>query len=184
MKKLILCWALLFICGMAGEAGAALYSETFLDDTDNSQYIDLGRNDNTSFNFDLRKFGFDSSSIIDAATLHITFSDADDKNDIVGITSGTSDGNSSIFTSANLGIPYTNGVRVYQTFDYDLSSLLTYLSDGQFSVNIATNNAKNNSIRIDKVSLDVNTVPIPSAAWLFGAGIIGLVAVKRKKSCC
>ena len=34
---------------------------------------------------------------------------------------------------------------------------------------------------IDNVSLTVGAVPIPSAVWLFGSGLIGLVGVARRK---
>lgn len=34
---------------------------------------------------------------------------------------------------------------------------------------------------IDNVNLDVTSVPVPAAAWLFGSALIGLAGIKRNK---
>jgi len=36
--------------------------------------------------------------------------------------------------------------------------------------------------RDDRVSLQVAPVPIPAAVWLFGAGLVGLIGLRRKNS--
>lgn len=36
-------------------------------------------------------------------------------------------------------------------------------------------------LNIDVLLVDVQVVPVPAAAWLFGSGLIGLVAVARRK---
>jgi hypothetical protein len=32
-----------------------------------------------------------------------------------------------------------------------------------------------------ETSIDVNSVPIPAAVWLFGSGLLGLIGVARRK---
>ena len=63
MKKLTLGLVLLFVCGMVGEAGAALSgSESFL--TDSASYTGLVQNQQTIFSFDLfASHSFDTNNI-------------------------------------------------------------------------------------------------------------------------
>jgi len=34
--------------------------------------------------------------------------------------------------------------------------------------------------KIDTARLTANAVPIPAALWLFGAGLLGLIGIRRK----
>lgn len=35
---------------------------------------------------------------------------------------------------------------------------------------------------LDNIQLDISSVPVPAAVWLFGSGLLGLVGVARRKS--
>ncbi len=63
----------------------------------------------------------------------------------------------------------------YYSFDYIATDITTTL---KFSN--STNSFQNFSF-IDDVNGDLATVPVPAAAWLFGSGIVGLIAVARRK---
>jgi len=39
-----------------------------------------------------------------------------------------------------------------------------------------------NQLNIDVLLVDIQVVPVPTAAWLFGSGLLGLVAVSRRKA--
>lgn len=39
----------------------------------------------------------------------------------------------------------------------------------------------NSAYSLDNIQLDLNSVPVPAAVWLFGSGLIGLVGVARRK---
>lgn len=37
-------------------------------------------------------------------------------------------------------------------------------------------------IKLEAYSLNITTVPVPAAAWLFGSGLLGLIVVARRKT--
>ena len=38
-----------------------------------------------------------------------------------------------------------------------------------------------NGWNIEAVAIDVQTVPVPAAVWLFGSGLLGLIGMARRK---
>lgn len=50
----------------------------------------------------------------------------------------------------------------------------------QFAITVNTGGAFN--FPVDAVAIEVNVVPIPAAAWLFGSALLGLAMVKRRKA--
>jgi hypothetical protein len=198
MKKLTILCALLYICGIAGTSEAALttFSETFLGTPGDSVTVSSG---NTySFYFDLSGMGksvnyyqlnndkkmtaptSDASGFIPgafnitSATLSYTLSDGGGNVDTALLKTGASDGSLTLgYHTLNLGKKDTT------SFDYTFAdSLLSHLSDGKLLVTFTSPD----SITLEQLKLDVQAepVPIPSTAWLFCAGIIGLIGVKRR----
>jgi len=65
-----------------------------------------------------------------------------------------------------------------------LQSNITYTASSSdpylglpLQINLISNGVQTN---FDNVSLQADSVPIPSAAWLLGLGLIGLVGIRRK----
>jgi hypothetical protein len=62
------------------------------------------------------------------------------------------------------------------------------VSDFQFATfgsnwsNLTRVEFDSNAYSLDNIQLDINSVPVPAAVWLFGSGILGLVGVARRKS--
>lgn len=56
------------------------------------------------------------------------------------------------------------------------SSAFTLMNSGDYEMFVASNNGYRVS------NLGVSAVPVPAAVWLFGSGLLGLVAVARRKA--
>ena len=56
------------------------------------------------------------------------------------------------------------------------------LSEGNYSFTAAAYEDSLNGIGQASYSFTVTTVPVPSAVWLFGSGLIGLIGVARRKA--
>ena len=65
------------------------------------------------------------------------------------------------------GLYFYDGVTKYFDYTYELTS-----GDSYKLVNSNTN--------MTVVAHDINPVPIPATVWIFGAGLIGLVGIRRK----
>ena len=118
--------------------------------------------------------------------------------------SGGSDGDTSNVTfflpgtggsTESLAGPWTgNNFFTIAGWDFSLSSLnivdqtstlLTLegtgvLSGNKYEATAATWTFSTSSI--DSYSMSITAVPVPAAIWLFGSGLIGLVAVSRRKA--
>lgn len=46
---------------------------------------------------------------------------------------------------------------------------------------LISNKINLNDVNLNRCAFNTSVVPIPAAAWLFGSGLIGLVAIKRKR---
>lgn len=210
MKKLTLTLTLLLAIAVTGEAGAALvtFSETYLG-TGNDGIRQAINGQTYSFIFDLTATGtaanyYQSSTggsktaptsdatgfspadmTITSALLYYTFSDTDNPKDSARVQTGVSDGNLSVanYTGKNR-LDLKTG-QTTQSFTYTFSSAdYAWLSDGRLAVTVSSSD----SIRLDQLRLEVQAmvadqaqpVPLPSAGWLLGAGLIGMVGIKRK----
>ena len=62
-------------------------------------------------------------------------------------------------------------------------SLFPLLADGLLDITVdAFGGSQHDAISIDYARIDIQTVPIPAALWLFGSGLLGLIGVARKKA--
>jgi hypothetical protein len=81
-----------------------------------------------------------------------------------------------IYDSGNKTMP--NTLTAYS------GSILSYINNGSFGAQIARS-GNNNDFFFDRFELsitgDAPVVPIPATAWLLGTGLIGLVAIRRRK---
>lgn len=74
-------------------------------------------------------------------------------------------------TSSNMNVTATDGWVTY--------TWTTTLDAGLIDIGIRTTDIAKYSIAFDNFS--VTLVPVPAAVWLFGSGLIGLIAVARRK---
>ena len=76
------------------------------------------------------------------------------------------------------GYPFllrADGVRIIDAFDFDLYSDLSGVPASGYD-------SFGNLINLEgKVIADLSAVPVPAAAWLFGSGLLGFLAVARRK---
>jgi hypothetical protein len=71
------------------------------------------------------------------------------------------------YFTANCVGDYASGSTGLITFDNDLEITRLRIHDGWLL-----------SVGMD--DLTINTVPIPSTVWIFGAGLVSLVGIRRK----
>jgi hypothetical protein len=89
-----------------------------------------------------------------------------------------------LFAPPNPGDKPPDGDVILGTFRLDctkasIGDLLTIAALN--NVNNLLADGTNFSNMYDDVDVTVNQVPIPAAAWLLGSGLLGLVAIRRKK---
>ncbi len=208
MKKLTFALTVVLALAVAGHAGAALvtFNETYLGTSGDGTLLNLGSNRPYTFIFDLTATGIganyyqrstgggktaptsDASGFLPAdmtitsVTLYYSLNDSDWSRDSFAMSTGAADGSLSMadFTGAN-----RLNLRGDQSFAYSFSATdYPWLSDGRLTVSVNSSD----SIRLDQLRLEVQAqladqaqpVPIPGAGWLFGAGLIGMVGIKRK----
>lgn len=196
------------VAGEAG-AALVTFSETYLGDTGEGIMLNISNTRSYSFIFDLTATGTganyyqrstgggktaptsDASGFLPAdmtvtsVLLYYTFFDTDMARDSATMATGSGDGSLSVanYTGANRlnlrgGQSAMSSVYTFSSADY------AWLSDGRLAVTVSSSD----SIRLDQLRLEVQAmvadqaqpVPLPSAGWLLGAGLIGMVGIKRK----
>ena len=82
------------------------------------------------------------------------------------------------FSNPQIGVPvgYTSGTNIsgsatkngatFASLGFEIGSYVSTLTNGSIT---------------DTVTVNVNAVPIPAAAWLFGSGLLGLIGFARRK---
>jgi len=210
MKKLTLALTFLLAIAAAGEAGAALvsFSETYLGNAGDATMLNISGS-TYSFIFDLAAAGnaanyyqrstggatyaptSDASGFVPAdmtitsALLYYTLYDTDNQKDSATIQTGASDGNLSIANYTGSSRLDLKAGQTAQSFIYTFApAAYTWLADGKLALSINSSD----SIRLDQLRLEVQAqvayqaqpVPLPSAGWFLGAGLIGMVGIRRK----
>jgi hypothetical protein len=192
MKKLMITVLVsTFVFGLTGFAHAALYSEIYSPTTATS----LNKNWSANYVFNLGAAGNiatiynangNTSSTLSPTLDNTLFSPAP-------ITSATLSLGLTIQNNATYSIKLydinqsgTASTAFYTSNNYtgpiDLSGFSSYLADGKILAKISnTASASNQKVNLNNVSLQVQTVPLPGAAWLLGAGLIGLIGARRKQ---
>ena len=136
-----------------------------------------------SWTFDLTTQGFNpiNESVL-SAVLSVRLAD-----DSVVIYGGTGDGpsgdpNEQAQIAADSQTFLTSELNSPQTYTFSIS-LNDIQEDGMLIVTASTVPDNYGDFVIDRSSLvvETSTIPIPSAVWLFGSGLLGLIGVARKK---
>ncbi|GEM_PF-3662698 len=204
MKKLVFAVTLLLAVAVAGQAGAALvtFSETYLGAAGDgvqqavnrqtySFIFDLAASDNYYYQLPAGAQILPTSDASGFAPAEMTITSVSlyyglnynrDAINSLNMVTGSADGGLSVenFSGALLG----RGQHTFSTLFTFSPTDFAWLSDGKLEVTV--NSSQN--IRLDQLRLEVQAmvadppqpVPLPSAAWLFGAGLIGIVGIKRK----
>lgn len=129
-----------------------------------------------SFNFDITdQF---TPTNISYTNLTVVFSNTS-KSDSVSVVLWDS-----VSENKTIGTYNISSLNSPLTIDFKLSTadLNVYVKDdGLFSLRIINNNNNPGLAKKDAIINGVTAVvPIPGAAWLLGAGLVGLIAIRRK----
>ena len=174
--------ALVMLLGIAQVAGAAYsdYSGSWeTTDTQSSAYtISLIGNLTSGWSFGVYDIAGSNGALalIDSTTTYSTFY-VDDSN-VLHVTQGISGGSTLTLTSPNgfFGFYFSDGSTMYHAYKYDSAGPVN-----QWLLKMAASYNAGGPV----IASDVAPVPIPSAVWLLGSGLIGLVAFggrRRKKN--
>ena len=68
------------------------------------------------------------------------------------------------------------------TNSYSIGSTLNPSSGEFFAAHIAGFDETTNGVTSAQFAGSTSVVPVPAALWLFGSGLLGLVAVSRRKA--
>lgn len=97
------------------------------------------------------------------------------------------DPSDSVVFATGLGAPYMTGVTGFSsTYDDDFHTLNFYfygdpIENGDLATfTVYTDNTKE-KLGFFSISMKASPVPLPAAAWLLGSGVVGMIAVRRRK---
>jgi hypothetical protein len=74
-----------------------------------------------------------------------------------------------------------SGSSTWLPLSLDLASVPSADNNANFAIRLLADQSANTTFSVDYVKFDGTPVPIPAAAWLLGSGLIGLVAVRRRR---
>ena len=191
MKKILFPALVSAIIGFTGSGWAALYTDNFFGAADDKSYVDIWENKVITLAFNIIDSGYNPAiERVTSAALNFVFSSRDRYDETVKISSGFFDGNQTLaYQEYNL----TNQ-KAHLALDLGALGLLSYTQDGVFVARIkAVNEIErwfgidwvwDSDIRLDAASLSVQTAPVPEprTMLLFGAGLIGLAGIARRKN--
>lgn len=202
MKKMIVPAACAALLAWSGSADAITYTDTLYGDQYDMQFVSLGygwgQMPSVQLDFDVTGPGGynPETQQITSGSLSITFGDNDGwywgANETVMVFAGITDGNTLLaYQTYDLGRqpeyfwqPYPAGWE-YATMHLDLAGLLPYLQDGTFSSLVFSvwEGDWDSDIYLKTATFTVEAMPVPEPATLalFGAGLIGLTGIARRK---
>ena len=99
---------------------------------------------------------------------------------------GSGDASVALYSGTSIlasNILYTESVAAYNGFDQSLVSFDSILATGDYRIIIKADpyfQIASSSFNV-QATFTPTTVPIPTAVWLFGSGLIGLIGVARRK---
>ena len=138
-----------------------------------------GDGDTISFQnpFNLEPIGFDNRSVFDTSTMQVG-SLPISNSWIMAPDFSPANGTSWIYFTSNAQGSFAAGSAVSGTLEWMLPADLSLAAVG--STGIVTWGTASQGVETGTWTM-VQAVPIPAAVWLFGAGLIGLVGLARRK---
>ncbi|VAW77342.1 hypothetical protein MNBD_GAMMA15-280 [hydrothermal vent metagenome] len=87
-------------------------------------------------------------------------------------------------TISLIDINYATSTNGYTANSTNTNSMTLWGAEGEYDAMTGLFDTQTTTIGMDLVALfnaDIKPVPVPAAVWLFGSGLIGLVAVARRR---
>lgn len=190
MKKLLFSVLVSAIIGFATSGWATLNTDNFFGTADDNSYMDIWKNKVITLAFNIVDSGYNPAiERVKSAALNFVFSLRDRYDETVKISSGFFDGNQTVVYQE---YKLTNQ-KAYLSLDLGALGLVSYTQDGVIVARIkAINEIErwlgidwdwDSYIRLDAASFSVQTAPVPEpgSMFLFGAGLVGLAGIARRK---